>query len=75
MAASGHSDELVLKGGVLLAAFDVRRPTRDVDLQAQVPRPLLAKYRGFLENGQRCRLTASHRPANRPARISVAIYR
>lgn len=26
---------LVLKGGALLAAFDVRRPTRDVDLSAQ----------------------------------------
>jgi hypothetical protein len=35
LAASGHSDKLVLKGGVLLAAFLVRRPTRDVDLQAQ----------------------------------------
>lgn len=27
-------DAFVLKGGVLLAAFDVRRPTRDVDLLA-----------------------------------------
>jgi hypothetical protein len=35
LAASGHSDKLVLKGGVLLAAFLLRRPTRDVDLQAQ----------------------------------------
>jgi hypothetical protein len=35
LAASDHSDALVLKGGVLLAAFLVRRPTRDVDLQAQ----------------------------------------
>lgn len=35
LAASGHSDKLVLKGGVLLAAFLVRRATRDVDLQAQ----------------------------------------
>jgi hypothetical protein len=35
LAASGHSDKLVLKGGVLLAAFLARRPTRDVDLQAQ----------------------------------------
>ncbi len=35
LAASGHGDTLILKGGVLLAAFDVRRPTRDVDLQAQ----------------------------------------
>lgn len=35
LAASDHRDELILKGGVLLAAFLVRRPTRDVDLQAQ----------------------------------------
>ncbi|HET6393298.1 MAG TPA: nucleotidyl transferase AbiEii/AbiGii toxin family protein [Blastococcus sp.] len=35
LAASEHSEKLVLKGGVLLAAFLVRRPTRDVDLQAQ----------------------------------------
>ena len=34
MAASDDRDAFVLKGGVLLAAFDVRRPTRDVDLLA-----------------------------------------
>lgn len=34
LATSPESDRLVLKGGVLLAAFDARRPTRDVDLQA-----------------------------------------
>ena len=33
LAASTHSPKLVLKGGVLLAAYEVRRPTRDVDLQ------------------------------------------
>lgn len=32
LAASEHRDRFVLKGGVLLAAFDSRRPTRDVDL-------------------------------------------
>lgn len=32
-AKRGHS--LVLKGGALLAAYEVRRPTRDVDLSAQ----------------------------------------
>lgn len=36
LAASPHADKLVLKGGVLLAAYDARRPTRDVDLQARV---------------------------------------
>ena len=35
LAASHRADQFVLKGGVLLAAFDERRPTRDVDLQAQ----------------------------------------
>lgn len=29
-----YRDNLVLKGGVLLAAFKLRRPTRDVDMQA-----------------------------------------
>lgn len=32
LAASDVRDRFVLKGGVLLAAFDERRPTRDVDL-------------------------------------------
>lgn len=32
LAASDLRDRFVLKGGVLLAAFDSRRPTRDVDL-------------------------------------------
>jgi Nucleotidyl transferase AbiEii toxin, Type IV TA system len=32
LQASGHSDDFVLKGGVLLAAFGTRRATRDVDL-------------------------------------------
>ncbi|MEL6187091.1 MAG: nucleotidyl transferase AbiEii/AbiGii toxin family protein, partial [Myxococcota bacterium] len=35
LSRSVWSDELVLKGGVLLAAFGTRRPTRDVDLQAK----------------------------------------
>ncbi len=35
LASSRFSERLVLKGGVLLAAFDERRPTRDIDLQAQ----------------------------------------
>jgi hypothetical protein len=34
LAGSAYSDSLVLKGGVLLAAFDARRTTRDIDLQA-----------------------------------------
>lgn len=35
LAISPQRDQLVLKGGMLLAAFDTRRPTRDVDLPAQ----------------------------------------
>jgi Nucleotidyl transferase AbiEii toxin, Type IV TA system len=35
LAASQYRERLVLKGGVLLAAYDARRPTRDIDLQAQ----------------------------------------
>ena len=35
LASSRFTERLVLKGGVLLAAFDERRPTRDIDLQAQ----------------------------------------
>lgn len=34
LAASDDRDRFVLKGGVLLAAFDARRPTRDADLLA-----------------------------------------
>lgn len=34
LAASRFRDDFVLKGGVLLAAFALRRPTKDVDLQA-----------------------------------------
>lgn len=32
LSGSSQADRFVLKGGVLLAAFDARRPTRDVDL-------------------------------------------
>lgn len=32
LSVSPHRDRLVLKGGMLLAAFQERRPTRDVDL-------------------------------------------
>lgn len=34
LISSRHDERLVLKGGVLLAAFDLRRATRDVDLLA-----------------------------------------
>jgi len=34
IAASQHKEDFVLKGGVLLAAFALRRPTKDIDLMA-----------------------------------------
>lgn len=34
LSRSAHADRFVLKGGVLLAALDARRPTRDIDLAA-----------------------------------------
>jgi hypothetical protein len=43
----------VLKGGVLLAAFDERRPTRDIDLQAQAPE----------HDTEKIRNARAHRPA------------
>ncbi len=35
LAASRHASNLVLKGGLLLAAYDARRPTRDADFAAR----------------------------------------
>ena len=35
LAATRFADRFVLKGGVLLAVFGERRPTRDIDFQAQ----------------------------------------
>jgi len=35
LASSPYAGRFVLKGGVLLAAYDARRPTRDIDMQAQ----------------------------------------
>lgn len=34
LAGSDHSEDFVLKGGVLMAAFAARRPTQDIDLAA-----------------------------------------
>lgn len=34
LASSRFAEQLVLKGGVLLAAFEERRATRDIDLQS-----------------------------------------
>lgn len=34
LVRSGHGDDFVLKGGILLAAYGVRRPTKDADANA-----------------------------------------
>lgn len=34
LVESSYADSFVLKGGVLLAGYGLRRPTRDVDMQA-----------------------------------------
>ena len=34
LAASDHAQDFVLKGGMLLAAFALRRPTKDIDVEA-----------------------------------------
>jgi Nucleotidyl transferase AbiEii toxin, Type IV TA system len=46
LTSSRFTEQLVLKGGVLLAAFDERRPTRDIDLQAQAQRQTGHPYSG-----------------------------
>ncbi len=35
LAQSPYADQLILKGGVLLAAYNARRPTRDIDFHAR----------------------------------------
>lgn len=34
LSRTGHSDDFVLKGGILLAVYGVRRPTKDIDAEA-----------------------------------------
>ncbi len=34
MTQTNHADDFILKGGILLAVYGVRRPTRDVDAEA-----------------------------------------
>lgn len=47
LTASQHAQHLILKGGVLLAAFDTRRPTRDIDFAAVDIDADLASLRGI----------------------------
>ncbi|MBO0610911.1 nucleotidyl transferase AbiEii/AbiGii toxin family protein [Myceligenerans salitolerans] len=43
LTQTDHAPSFVLKGGVLLTAYDVRRPTRDLDAEA-VDAPLTAEH-------------------------------
>lgn len=53
IALSQYRDDFVLKGGVLLAAFAARRPTRDIDLQATAlssePEEVAERFRLIVE--------------------------
>jgi predicted nucleotidyltransferase component of viral defense system len=48
LTRSEYAQKLVLKGGVLLAALDARRPTRDVDLAATALRNTEAEILGVV---------------------------
>lgn len=50
IAVSPARDDVVLKGGVLLAAFDLRRATKDVDLQALAQSNEEAEVRALLQS-------------------------
>ena len=55
LTRTSHADNFVLKGGVLLAAYSGRRPTRDVDLadRRQVTiRPLAQILDGYADLAQ-----------------------
>lgn len=62
LADSEFADRLVLKGGVLLAAFGERRPTRDVDLYAR-----------NLSNGDEAMLACVKKICARPVEDGVTI--
>lgn len=55
IAASDYRDDFVLKGGVLLAAFAARRPTKDIDLWAtrltDDPDEVVERVRGIAKIG------------------------
>lgn len=48
LTRSDYEQKLVLKGGVLLAALDARRPTRDIDLAANALRNTEAEMLGVV---------------------------
>lgn len=48
LAVPAHRDRMVLKGGILLAAFDMRRPTRDIDVNAGSPPSDLEETRALV---------------------------
>src|SRR5262249_16830337 len=61
-AASEHAGRFALKGGILMAAYGARRPTRDVDLHA-----------GALPNHEATMLQVIREVARRPLDDGLAI--
>jgi Nucleotidyl transferase AbiEii toxin, Type IV TA system len=49
LAVSPHAANLVLKGGLLLAAYDARRPTRDADFAARYIAGQIAPVTGVVQ--------------------------
>ncbi|MEP7247227.1 MAG: nucleotidyl transferase AbiEii/AbiGii toxin family protein [Gammaproteobacteria bacterium] len=49
LSRSEFANSLILKGGVLLAALDARRPTRDIDLAAQALRSTESEILGLVQ--------------------------
>jgi len=88
LVVSRFANQFVLKGGVLLAAFGERRPTRDVDLQAQAfdnqPAAILAAITEIAAEGlddgivfdASCATTETIREEDRysGARVSMAVH-
>lgn len=50
LVVSPHADRLVLKGGVLLAAYGARRPTRDIDMRARAVPNELSEVLGLVRD-------------------------
>jgi len=59
LSRSRYREQLVLKGGVLMAAFDLRRPTRDIDLLAL-----------NVDNDRRWSRSSSSRSRRSPSRMA-----
>ena len=66
---SNHGNDFVLKGGVLLSAYGVRRPTKDVDanaISADVTAPNLRGFQRMTVSYSICQVSASRKSGNMP---------